>query len=774
MKLYWVAFLIVVLLVVRARADTYRFDMGNDDSALAPGYTRVTGKTMLEQTPAFGWTKPTAYIVNRNDPSNPYFSTADTAPEFALYSDGVLSIEENTFEFIVKPGKYAVTAAIGDLSLGEARPGNSIWANGVQVATNETTSATVKVFRFPVDAAEGKISLRFRADSTQKYVTVMAVTADPLAEGETCNPSVKQLPEKLPLPDEYRRNWERYVDLYTADWAKAKSELKAEGVDLDYWSKESSRLHQQKDYREYYAWGMGSWERLEAQIGTLNLDRLCPVFKEMGADGFIANGAIPKRELPKHGLKYAVAGHAEGYPGGDTTGVTLNLMKKADGSTTTVPKVWSNCAPEAIKAFQDLCIKTLSASASGSEFFLIDEPRGMWYSGGYGDHSDPAQRLFKQWASEHGWKDLAAKGIPDRGRTLDFYRFYQFRLESVALFVKSFIKDSPVANVLTAPGNGNVGPEQMNHSSYWPPAMAKHGLVATTWAYDSPASCKMYAETIRMAEEFGGQSFIVPPMYSEMHTALQDIPMATACISALNTKVMPWHFGAPLNGPRRSDWMKTVYYDARLAHATSGLKHTPSLYVWCPESIVYNDLVELGRAEADNWKKVWQALFDANLDYAVTNTLTIPKNAVLIYACVRPVLNEEEFARLKKFVESGGTVLCAFTGTPESPDGTQLPGWAALPQARLMPIELTPQALQEKVAALVKERHWNMDTEAVKTYLYRRGNARVHLLNNTDLTNPATVRLRTRAKDTLTGKRLEAGATITLPPGRYAMLEEAR
>jgi len=765
MRSLWTVILLVGILPVTAPADTYRFDMGNEDSALAPGYTRVTGKTMLEQNPAFGWTKRTAYIVNRNDPGNPFFGTADTSPEFALYSDGVLSIEENSFEFAVKPGRYAVTAAIGDLSLGEARPGNSIWANGIQVATNETTSASVKVFRFPVDVGEGKVSLRFRADSPQKYVTVMAVTAETLADGETCNPSVKQLPEKLPPPEEYRKNWERYVDLYLADWTEAKAELKAEGVDVDYWLKETTRLRQQKDYREYYAWGMGSWERLEAQIGTLNLDRLCPAFKEMGVDGFIANGAIPKRELPRNGLKYAVAGHAEGYPGGDTTGVTLNRMKKPDGSTTTVPKVWSNCAPEAIKAFQDIWAKTLSASASGSEFFLIDEPRGMWYSGGYGDHSEPAQQLFKQWAAEHGWKDLAGKGIPDRGRTLDFYRFYQFRLESVALFVKCFIKETPVENVLTAPGNGNVGPEQMNHSSYWPPAMAKHGLVSTTWAYDSPASCKMYAETIRMAEEFGGQSFIVPPMYSEMHTALQDIPMATACISALNTKVMPWHFGAPLNGPKRSNWMKTVCYDARLTHATSGLKHTPALYVWCPESIVYSDLVELNRAEADNWKKVWQALFDANLDYAVTNTLAIPKNAVLLYACVRPVLNEEEFARLKKFVESGGTVLCAFTGAPELPDGALTAEWKKLPPARIVPIELSAQSLAEEVKDRIKEHNWDTGVEAVKTCLYHRGSSIVHLLNNTDLSNPATVRVRSICADVFTGKRLQAGAKITLPPG---------
>ena len=35
------------------------------------------------------------------------------------------------------------------------------------------------------------------------------------------------------------------------------------------------------------------------------------------------------------------------------------------------------------------------------------------------------------------------------------------------------------------PGNGNIGPEQMNHSCYWPPAIARHGMIAASWAYRS-------------------------------------------------------------------------------------------------------------------------------------------------------------------------------------------------------------------------------------------------------------------------------------------------
>ncbi|MBI3920631.1 MAG: hypothetical protein HY318_04350, partial [Armatimonadetes bacterium] len=700
--------------------------------------------------------------------------TANTSPDFALYSDGVLSIEENSFEFKVKPGRYAVTAVIGDLSPGEGRPGNSLWANGTQVASNEMTNATVKAFRFPVEAAEGRISLRFRADSLQKYVTVIAVTADPLVEGETCAPSVKELPEKLPTTETYRSNWSRYEDLLLADWEKAKAELKAEGVDFEFWRKESARLRQQKGYREYFGWGLGSWERLEERMGAISLQRICPVFTEMGVDGFLANSPIAIRELPKGGLKRAVAGHAEGFPQQDMTGITLNLMKKADGTTTTIPRVWSNCAPESLKAFQDLWRKTLTAGAPGASFFMIDEPRGMWYSGTIGDYSEPAQAAFKRWAAAHGWTDLAARGIPERGRTLDFYRFYQFRLESVAMFVKSSLKGTPVEKVPTAPGNGNVGPEQMNHNSYWPPAMVRHGLIAASWAYDSPASCKMYAETLRMAEEAGGQSCIVPPLYAEMHTPIQEVPMTTACVSALNTRVCPWHFSGPLNGPNRSQWMKSVYYGSRLAHATTGLAHTPAVYVWCPESIVYNDLVDFNQAEAGNWRKVWQTLFDANIDFGVTNLIAIPKGTVLLYACVRPVLNGEEFSRLRRFVETGGTVLCAFTGPPESPDGARIPNWDALPKDRVIRVELDPRRLKEAVTSRTRGGNWVAVNPSVKTYFYNRNGARVHLLNNTDHTVPATEIAPNGVKDLLTGKEIQQGSPVAILPGGYALVEERR
>ncbi len=763
----------VLWVAALAHADTYRFDMGGPNTPLAPGYTRVTPAERVRPDQPCGWTKAPMTFLFRGEPTNPYLSQGPTGLEFSLLSDAVLSLEENSFVFAVKPGRYAVTAIFGDLALGEGRPGQSLWANGTLVADNESTDASVKAFTFPVEAPDGRIELRFRSDSSQKYVTVEGVSAEPLAAGQALPVTMKQYPDG-PVPVEtYRANWKLVQEAQLADWAQAKRELAAEGVDLAAWQAQVARLQARPGYRLYWGWsiGGGAWARLAEKTGSLDLTPLLAMYREMGVDGFSTNQQMMADQLRAAGFRHAVSGHAEGFPG-DLTGITLNLMCNADGTTTTVPKVWSNCAPEARAAFTKLWLQNPGETARGADFFLIDEPRGMWGAGRYGDVSEPAQAEFQRWCAARGHRELLGQPIPPRGRTMAFYRFYQFRLQSVAAFMAAAVKDTPVGTIPVMPGNGDVGPEQMNHSCLWPPALAQAGMMTACWAYDNPAACKMCAETIRIAEEYGGQTTIVPPQYPEAHTVVQDRPMNTACISPLTTRVMPWHFRGPTDGPDRVARMKNVFYSARLTHATSGLRHRPPLFVWCPESIVYNDLVEMNEAEKANWRRVWQTLFDANLDYGVTNTLAVPRNSVVLYACVRPVLNAEEFARLQKFVSDGGTLLCAFAGTPELPDGTPLADWAKLPAQRLVRVALEPAALQQALAGREPRLAWPHLPAAVKVYVYAtEGEGRAYLFNNTDLEAPATVELPTTLQDLLTGR--SAGRSVTIPPGMYALLGQS-
>ena len=765
------AWLLAALSVVAAAVE-YRFDMGGPDTPVAAGFAQVLPETRSGADRAFGWSRPAREVIWRDGPGNALYGNADEEPLYAAYADGILSIEENEFVFRVEPGRYAVTAVIGDLATGEHRPGNSVWANGRLVAAGLSTNADLLSLTFPVAANDGLITLRFRADSQQQYVTVEAVMAVPLTDpGEPPLRTVR-VPQ-APTAADYRRDWERFQRLYAADWAAARQGLAQQGIDVAAWVERRAEFRGGPNAREYWPCGGTRWEIVDSLVGGLDAAAVGRCWREMGVDGVVCSEPVFVRELRKAGLKHAVAGHAESFPRADMTGVTLNLLLRPDGTFGSRERVWSNCDPAAIAAYRALWGQSFAGTAQGAEFVMIDEPRGQWYVGEFGDFSDPAQHAFRAWAAEQGWAELAAKGIPPRARTLDFYRFYRFRLESVPRFVRAAVEGTPLQGLPIMPGNGNIGPETMNHSSYWPPAVARQGMISASWSYESPAGAKAHAETIRMAREWGGQSVCWPPSWKD---PVKELPTVTANISALCDRVCHWHFGGTLNGPRRPAWMAATFLAARLTHASNGLEHTPPLYVWCPDSIVYNDLVEMNTAEADTWRGLQRALFEANIDYAVTNRLVVPPGSVVLYACARPVLDRWEVASLMAFGKAGGRLLVTFAGAPEWPDGTPVAEWPAAALASPIRVELSAAALRATVADLCGLRNLGLDNPAVKTTLYRRtagaGSDRVHLLSNTDTEQPATARLPVAMRDRLTGKAYPAGQRLDLPPGHYALLEE--
>jgi len=356
---------------------------------------------------------------------------------------------------------------------------------------------------------------------------------------------------------------------------------------------------------------------------------------------------------------------------------------------------------------------------------------------------------------------------------MDFHRFYLYRLESAAVWSKLATSGTPFAGVPVMPGNGDVGPEQMNHNSYWPPAFARRGLLAATWTYLHPASAKMHAETLQIAREYGGKTGAVGPLlvYGR-ETPVTCLPILTAVASVMSDYVLAWGASRVFEGSERPAWMKSAFLAARLTHATAGLERTPDCAVWLPESIVYNDLVELNTAEAAHWKKLWQTLADANLDYGVTNLIELPAKTVLVYTCVRPVLSEEEFSRLREFLAKGGRLVAAFPGEPEYPDGRKIEGWQSLPADRVIRAELAPAALAAALASAGAPQRWAPADPAVTAYHYRRGGKHVILLNHTGVDKPAPVVLPGPMTDCFTGRRLAENEKLVIPPGRYALLEE--
>ncbi len=775
---FWTA-LSALWVCAAAQAAVYRFDMGGPDTPLAPGYTLVTKETTLEQSPAYGWRKPGKRLVFRGVPTNPFFHDRSSL-EYMLYSDGVLTIEENIFEFKVEPGSYRVSAVIGDLSPGEDRPGNSLWANGVQVASNELTDGTVKIFSFAVDAPDGRIALRFRADSVQKYSTVMSVTADPLAPGADRTPAKMELPSRKPGKEDYLRNWKVWQADYVAVWEKAKAELKAEGFDVDALGKRFEGFKAQAGWRPFYVSGAGggdAWARLDPLAGNgVTMEGVCRVLKEMGVDVFIGGDAVVAREFPKNGLAFGVHGSGEGFWGMEKFSPEPNVLCDREGKKTDKDGPWSNAGPRAIAAYREHNQKRLGDCWEGAMIYMVDEPRGQWFAGGrYGDYSECNKAAFNAWAAAQGLKDLATGPIPERGRTMDFYHFYRYRLETPFMFVAAVVKDTPLARTLVAPGNGRVGPELLNHHCYWPPSAAQRGMVATGWLYLSPAQAKMEAEVLRLANEAGGRSIATTELWVyHNETPVSVVPLNTAGISALCDGVNAFGFAPAIRGPNAKDWMKAVFIVSRLVHATSGLTRAPAVRVWLPQSISFNDLADLNTAEADRWAALRNALFEANVDFTVTNLLNLPPKEVVIYCCARPTLSEQEFERLKAFVDRGGTLVAMFDGDPETPDGRPIAGWKTLPAVRVIRAGLSVDELRAKAMARAPRRNMDTGVACVKSFLYSRQGKPVHLLSNTDVENAREVKLAPAMVDAITGEKFAAGATVRLGPGRYALLEETQ
>ena len=761
-----------------AWAESYRFDMGDETTPLTPGYTLVTPKTLIDANAEFGWTdiapQPSAHwpcTVYRNDPLSPCYADEKSLAA-TLYTDSMCVLGGATFVFKVKPGRYAVTATMGDLMPGEGRDGMAIAVNGVAVVKDESTDGQVKSFTFPADAPEGRISLRFSADyRTGNYVMVEAVTAESLADGQECRPGVAVYPTVKPVAADYRRNFEHCQAGYVAKWERIKTQLRAEEPGFDFWQAREAELRKDPAFRPFYAIAtVLSWDRYDEYAQGIDLGGICRALKEMGIDGVTDNSRTSLREYPRCGFQYIRIGHGEkGFWGMDATRYAANRVKDEKGHLTTVPGNWCPLDPALLKDFRKFTRGTLAPILPGAAFMVIDEPRGAWYaSGRYGDFSEPAQTAFRLWAREKGYDALAQAGIPDRARSMDFYRFYQFRLETPVRFSQEVTADLP-RDVPIYVGQGDAGPQALNHSSFWPPSFGPKGLHVATWAYNDAASSKMFAEAVRIGEEYGARSCLFPPLVVYKHTPASALASATAGLSAMNPVIITYESRSDTID--KPEWVKAMYYQARLTHAMTGLKHTPSLYVWWPESLVYNDLVALRSDEAAVWMRLWQALFDANVDYAVTNRLAIPKDATLVYACARPVLNREEFDRLAAFVRNGGTLCVTFDDAPEFPDGTIIGAWAELPRERIVRAALSADAFRT-AAAGVKVRNAAVASNVVKTYRYQRGGKVVHLLNNTDDKAPAAARLPMAVVDVCRNAHYRADAEIVLPPGQYLLAEE--
>lgn len=156
-----------------------RLDFGLPDSALEPGWTRVTSLDEWKEDRAFGWQLPPRFSFDRHENAEKILGAGHQA--LALLSDGITSSGKNVFFVKVPAGHYKVSIILGDLGVGEFRTHQNISMNNVLFAENITTNAEeYRVFTKVVSVADdGILRIEMEGRGAQQDVPVLGLIVEP-------------------------------------------------------------------------------------------------------------------------------------------------------------------------------------------------------------------------------------------------------------------------------------------------------------------------------------------------------------------------------------------------------------------------------------------------------------------------------------------------------------------------------------------------------------------------------------------------------------------
>ncbi|MBM4044595.1 MAG: hypothetical protein FJ279_05735 [Planctomycetes bacterium] len=775
MPVRWIIFTLLLLASVAVGQErAFKFDMGRaDGSAVAPGFVHVGPGDVFNAQRGWGWLRanPRDRSHDRAAPNVPFYHRRDY-PLYDLLRDGVTVVGANDFRVLVPRGAYRVTLYVGDLSPTEARPKLFAEVNGVVfLAGDDLPAGQVRAYVGTVAATEEGITVNVEGRGPQKYFPLGGVVIESAAAEEAAPIRFTVHPDRPGTPEDYRKNWELFMAKFLADWRRAKEELVAEKAWSESWQKRVAVMRGQRGYRPLFASARTNADdvSLRAQM-AVDVMPLVLALREAGLDGLICRDQTTGRALGSIGMQYALMGPGlEHLPEAEVPNVTPIRVRKPDGSFAEIPRTYSVFDPRSVDLFKRTYQQFLPFTDAA--FLTIDEQRGAWFAGGTGDYSEPGQKAFAKWAHEKGYANLVQAGIPQPSRSWDFYRFYQFRLGASARFIRQVVDELPELKVPIVPGNGNLGPITVNHCTLHPPAAAEMGLGCASWLYGGP---KPSAEALRaVEEELGGHTqawtcfYFKPPRGEVIDSAL--------VLSALSERACIWHQGTFLTGANRVEWLKALYHVGRITHATSGLSRQTGIFVYTPDSLVFNDLVgDTRKSEATHWQQFTDSFVSANLDFRVTLLRRPPVGGLVVYSPVRAVLTDKECAAVLKYVDAGGAFVYACATPPELPDGTRLKLLANRLDAAAPGFHWWKEAATaEKVKALADALRVprNPDADGLLTFAYRRGNQSVWLLVNRQEVSTGKVTLRVPAQDIFSGDKWLAGSVVSVPAMDYRVVE---
>jgi hypothetical protein len=667
---------------------------------------------------------------------------------------------------------YHATLYVGDFSPGETRPNLFATINGQSILNDETApGGYVKAFTFPLEVRDGNITLVVDGRGNQKSFPLNGLVLEP-APAETVKVTSQQLPEKQPTAQNYAQGWARFMEAMREDWETAKNQLKREGSWSESWPQQRALLKKEKNHRTVFASGAMRFDAIADRAGgTLDLKEFAAIVREIGVDGLLGNSKQLQTQLPKHGLLPALGGPGfETLPAGALSSDDYNrIFDRKTGEITTLDKAYTPNSPAALAFIRQQYQQLFVPVPPHAHHLAIDELRGLFSAGTVlGDYSDHGKRAFLEWARAQNIK-LAAQELPRPARTSDFYHFYRFRMGAVPRFGRQIVQSTPLEKLPVYLGNGYLGPETVNHNSLWGPDAARAGFGIASWDYDGN---KGSAEFLAAVErEHNGHVQNWTAFYNS--GPAQGLSEAAIIATAATREFSIWHQGSFLQSGDRVAWMKTAYLATRLAQAISNTTHDTNVYLWAPDSLVFNDLVgDMAQSEAGNWKQMTVALGKANIDYKVTHTLNVPKNSLVIYAPVRSVLRADEAAALTKHINGGGGVLYASSSQPETPDAQPLNELrAALQKAGVTRVSaLEPATVRSLATARKAAINPAVDAPNVRTFSFTRGGQKQVLYVNTDSKNPSRIQIKNEGLTDVFSNQKIARGVLEIAPGHYRFL----
>ena len=337
MRKLCIAAIVVYLVAGSSQAQVMKFDFGTPGSPVGAGFTKVTPRSKYSDAAGFGWTTKLRVVPASTNWWNPgekggILTAYDTKKGTAIGSDyvfgyhffgwkhdrdkdkqgfnrlGIIPDDDLKTDFVVKvkPGKYALLLAMGDMDVDHRYRRWSVTVNGKPFLPPKGFASLTLKRKSNIDCPDGKLTLTFRGDPTYKNPYPWNQSTWWMANYLIIAPAAeeKKIDETLAALETSR--FDRLKKQYIPPGAPAKFEIRDGHLVKD--GKPFLRLL-------FHGWGWSDvlkHYRLYAWTNTINLGRSVKFFyyDDMFRPGWrkrMATGAFPSdwfddaREAYKHG-----------------------------------------------------------------------------------------------------------------------------------------------------------------------------------------------------------------------------------------------------------------------------------------------------------------------------------------------------------------------------------------------------------------------------------------------------------------------------------------